>query len=186
MYLNNTTDFILLFPTTANEAGGTVYKNPMLTDLSMTAMNRKYPEVGLETCSPEFLHIMLNSSRGTPLKEYADSLSLLRWNGEGYFGCDVDRTSFLISLKVERPSAMGLICDGLDSKGYQVPVRLQASPTYTNCQYDEYCGNTDGTVPPPILITVNDSYFIFNSKDGGQCLYSNRPFNDTVKTFMEQ
>ena len=186
VYLNNTTDFLLLFPTTANEAGGTVYKNPMLSDLSLIAMNRKYPEVGLRTDSPEFIHMMLNSSRGTPQKEYADSLGERRWNAVGHFGNDVDRTSFVVSLKVERPSAMGLICDGLDSKGYQVPIRLHAVPTYgEGNEFDEYCGDA-ANMPPPILVTVNDSYFIFNSKDGGQCLYSNRSFNDTVKTFMDQ
>ena len=184
VYLNNTTDFAILFPTTAHEAGGTVFKNPMLTDLAITAMNRRYPEVGLDTCSPEFIHLMLNSSRGTPRKEYANSLCYPRWKDDGEYGSDCDLTSFVATLKVERPSAMGLICDGLDSKGYQVPIRLQATRKYTG-EHDAYCKNAT-SMPPPILITVNDSYFIFNAKDGGQCIYSNRPFNETVSTFMRQ
>ena len=188
IYLNNTTDILLLFPTTQHEASGTVFKNPQLVDLYLTAMNRKFPENGLDTTSPEFVHLMLNNSRGTPKKEFVDSLSTKRWLTTGVCEPEYDRTSFICSLKVERPSAMGLICDGLDSKGYQVPVRLMASPEFAGCQYDSYCheSETNHTVPPPILITVNDSYFIFNSKDGGQCIYSNRPFNETVSTFMSQ
>ena len=187
VYLNNTTDMILLFPTTSHEAGGTVYKNPMLQNLSLTAMNRKFPETGFDTTSPEYLHIQLNSTRGTPQKEVADSLSTKRWDTDGKYNPPFDRTSFFTAFKVERPTAMGLICDGLDSKGYQVPIRLMAQPKYATAN-DLYCYKSENTsaLPPPILITVNDSYFIFNSKDGGQCIYSNRPFNETVATFMSQ
>ena len=159
----------------------------MLQNLSLTAMNRKFPESGFDTSSGEFLHIQLNSTRGTPQKEVADSLGDKRWDTNGVYEPEFDRTSFFAAFKVERPSAMGLICDGLDSKGYQVPIRLMAQPKYSTA-YDQYAYKSEHTtaLPPPILITVNDSYFIFNSKDGGQCIYSNRPFNETVATFMSQ
>ena len=187
VYLNNTTDMILLFPTTSHEAGNTVYKNPMLQNLSLIAMNRKYPETGFDTTSDQFLQLQLNSIHGTPQQEVVSSLTDLRWDTEEAMCADFDRTSFFAAFKVERPSAMGLICDGLDSKGYQVPIRLMAQPKYAT-PYDQYCYYSENTapLPPPILITVNDSYFIFNSKDGGQCIYSNREFNDTVATFMRQ
>ena len=187
IYLNNTTDMILLFPTTSHEAGGTVYKNPMLKDLSLTAMNRKFPEAGFQSTSHEFVNIALNSIRGMPQKEVVDSFATPRWDDEEVYRLELDATSFFCPFKVERPTAMGLICDGLDSKGYQVPIRLMAAPLEYS-QYDGYCyaSETNKTVPPPILITVNDSYFVFNSKDGGQCIYSNRPFNETVATFMSQ
>ena len=73
VYLNNTTDLILLFPTTANEAGGTVSKNPMLKNLSVQVFNRRYPEVGLNTTDGKFLHLMLHSfvtNHAKPLQEY--------------------------------------------------------------------------------------------------------------------
>ena len=165
VYLNNTTDLIVLFPTTANEAGGTVSKNPMLKELSLQVMNRRYPEVGLNTTDGQFVHLMLYSfvaNHVQPLKEYVSSLSSARWDSTGAYGSEDDRTSFICSIHVERPSAIGLICDGLDSKGAQVPIRLSATPSDYSDANDYYCGKNNLTnIPPPTLITVNDSYFIF-------------------------
>ena len=178
VYLNNTTDLILLFPTTANEAGGTVSKNPMLQDLSLQVLNRRYPETGLNTTDGQFVHLMLYSfvaNHVEPLKEYVSSLSAARWNLSNSYIHESDTTSFICSIHVERPSAIGLICDGLDSKGAQVPIRLTATPSAYSAEHD---------LPPPVLVTVNDSYFIFNARDGGQCIYSNRPFNEMVHAFM--
>ena len=184
-YLNNTTDFVLLFPRTQHESGGTVYKNPMLQDLSLTVMNRKYPEMPLDTSSESFAQIMLNASdtfHNTPLLEYAQSISVARWNESGKIYPNEDLSCFIITLKVERPSAMGLICDGLDSKGQQVSVRLEAKPKVTDSNIDEYCTQNLGVAP--ILVTVNDAYYVFNSRDGGQCLHSEKEFNETVPSFM--
>ena len=186
-YLNETTDFILLFPETENQTRGTVFKNPILQDLSITALNRKLPEMGIDTTSAEYLQQLLNSTDGggkKPQRELIESVINTRWDNDGPRFSTVDRTSFVCAIKVERPSAMGLICDGLDSKGTQIPIRLQARPKYTET-YDTYCGDPDH-MQPPILITVNDSYWIFNSKNGGQCLYTSRPFNETVGLFMAQ
>ena len=184
-YLNNTTDFVLLFPRTQHESGGTVYKNPMLQDLSLTVMNRKYPEMPLDTSSARFAKIMLNASdlfHNTPLREYAQSISVARYDSNAKSYPSEDLSCFIITLKVERPSAMGLICDGLDSKGQQTSVRLEAKPIVTNNAIDEYCTQNLGVAP--ILVTVNDSYFIFNSKDGGQCLHSDKEFNEVLPSFM--
>ena len=186
VYLNNTTDLILLFPTTANESGGTVSKNPMLDNLSLQVLNRRYPETGLNTTDGQFVHLMLYSfvaNHVEPLKEYVNSLSWDRWDATNEIGYDSDRTAFICSIHVERPSAIGLICDGLDSKGAQVPIRLTAKPSAYSTTKDKYCGKS-ADIPPPVLVTVNDSYFIFNARDGGQCIYSNRPFNEMVHAFM--
>ena len=184
-YLNETTDFIILFPTTENEARGTVSKNPCLQDLSLTALNRKLPEMGLDTTSPEYLRQLLTSVDGKkPQREIIESILNPRWTDTMFKFSPIDRTSFVCAIKVERPSAMGLICDGLDSKGTQIPIRLQARPKYPET-YDTYCGDPDNVVPP-ILITVNDCYWVFNAKNGGQCLYTSRPFNETVALFMAQ
>ena len=195
-YLNNTTDLILLFPTSEHEAQGTVSKNPHLKDLSITTLNRRYPEVPINTRSAEYLQTLLTSTdtfNKTPSRELVDSVMEPRWNNTGRFTNTTDRTSFVAAIKVERPSAMGLICDGLDSKGFQVPIRLSAQPTYdttkdtatVGVKVDQYCAVGE-KIPPPILITVNDAYWIFNAKNGGQCIYSNRPFNETVDLFMAQ
>ena len=186
-YLNECTDFILLFPTTENEARGTVFKNPALQDLSITALNRKLPEMGLDTTSPDYLQQLLISTDAfgkKPQRELIESVLNPLWVDNGLRFSPVDRTSFVCAIKVERPTAMGLICDGLDSRGTQIPIRLQARPKFAE-KYDSYCGDPDEVVPP-ILITVNDSYWVFNAKDGGQCLYTSRPFNETVALFMAQ
>lgn len=179
-YLNNTTDFIVTFPRTQHEV--TVLKNPMLTDLSLTVMNRKYPEMALDTDSERFAQIMITSSdtfNETPNREYVQSVSVARADANGSITPAEDLTSFVCTLKVERPSAMGMVCDGLDSNGQQVSVRLSAKPKYTN--NTEYCGQN---VPPPVLYTVNDSFFIFNAIDGGQCIYSDKDFNEVLANFM--
>ena len=180
-YLNNVTDFILVFPRTQHEI--TVSKNPLLQDLSLNVMNRKYPEMPLDTTSERFAQMMMNSSdcfNQLPNYEYAQSLNYARADEYGSNNPMEDLTSFLLTLKVERPSAMGLICDGLDSKGQQVSVRLTAKPKYPGAN-DEYCAQQP---PPPVLYTVSDSFFIFNAKDGGQCIYSDRDFNEVVEQFM--
>ena len=188
-YLTNTTDLILLFPETEYQSQGTCFKNPELHDLSLTIMNRKYPENGVDTSSPEYVHTILSSTDRNAKPELLDSILRERWsvlNGkECIYINTCDLTSFVCAIKVERPTAMGLICDGLDSKGFQTPIRLTAKPKYTNHGDDEYCGKND-RVPPPILVTVNDSFWLFNSKNGGECLYSARPFNKTVDLFMGQ
>ena len=187
--LNNTTDMIVLFPTTENESGGTVSKNPMLTNLSLTVMNRQYPEMPVSTNSPEFTQLMLNSAStlyGRPQRSFASSLTNGRWDAESAYAPYDDQTSFICSFKCERPSAMGLIQDGLNSNGAQVAVRLRAVPEFgPNCQYDEYCCS-DSQIPAPVLVLVNDSYFIFNSKNGGQCMYSSEPLESKVPAFMSQ
>ena len=180
-YLNNTTDFILTFPRTQHEI--TVLKNPMLQDLSLTVMNRKYPEMSLDTSSERFAQLMLSASDTymmTPNREYVQSISMFRTDDDGTVTPNEDLTSFVCTLKVERPSAMGMICDGLDSKGEQVSVRLTAKPKYPGGT-DQYCA---ASPPPPVLYTVNDSFFIFNSRDGGQCIYSDKDFNEVVTSFM--
>ena len=192
-YLNNTTDLILLFPETEHQSQGTCFKNPELTELSLTIMNRKYPENGIDTISPEYVHTILSSTDRNAKPELLDSILRARWmqfttttgslNLKYVYDCDL--TSFVCAIKVERPTAMGLICDGLDSKGFQTPIRLTAKPKFTNCTEDLYCRQA-ANHPPPILVTVNDSFWLFNSKDGGECLYSARPFNKTVDLFMGQ
>ena len=180
-YLNNVTDFVITFPRTQNQI--TVLKNPMLTDLSITVLNRKYPEMPLDTTSERFAQMMLTASDSfmmSPNREYVQSISSSRGNENGSLRPTEDLTSFVTTLKVERPSAMGMVCDGLNSHGEQVSVRLSAKPKYTGTA-DEYCAQNP---PAPVLYTVNDSYFIFNSKNNGECIYSDKDFNDKVNEFM--
>lgn len=186
-YLNNTTDFILAFPRYNEQI--TVSKNPMYTDLYLQTMGQKLPDQPLQTNDARFSAIMLNSSDledGEGLKEYVNSVSLSRTDATHRLHPFTDLTRFLVTLKVERPSALGLIFDGLDSKGQQVSVRLSGKPLFGG-EVDEYYnvdGNPDLHPPPPVLFTVNDSFMIFNSRNGGQSISSDRDFNEVVKVFM--
>ena len=195
--LENTSSFVLRFPTTENEVGNTVSKNPMLTDLSLTVSGVRYPTTNIDTTSWSFLEFMRNSANAwneKPTREFTESISSQRWDNSGLCNMNEDATSFICCIKVERPSAMGLVTDGLNSNGQSVPIRLSAKPKF-NLRYDAYCGYATNPEngnpkanavqpPPPELITVNDSYLVFNSKRGGQCKYSNAPFNEFVSSFM--
>ena len=74
-----------------------------------------------------------------------------------------------------------MIQDGIDSEGQQVSVRLKATPLYNND--DSYCNSSP---PPPVLYTVNDAAFLFNSQDGGRCLYTDRALEEVIPAFMSQ
>ena len=181
-YLNNTTDFIITFPRTENEI--TVMKNPMLKEFRLTTMNVDFPELALDFTSPRFVEIMMKASDqeySKPRREYAQSLTVPREIEGNALTSAEDLTSFMVTLHVERPSAYGMIQDGIDSGGQQVSVRLKATPLYNNT--GSYCNSNP---PPPVLYTVNDAAFLFNSQDGGRCLYTDRNLDEVIPTFMSQ
>ena len=181
-YLNNTTDFVITFPTTENEI--TVLKNPMLKEFRLTTMNVDFPELALDFSSPRFVEIMMKASDqeySKPRREYAQSLTVPREIDGSQLTPAEDLTSFMVTLHVERPSAYGMIQDGIDSEGQQVSVRLKATPLYNND--DSYCNSSP---PPPVLYTVNDAAFLFNSQDGGRCLYTDRALEEVIPAFMSQ
>ena len=182
--LKNVTDFIITFPQTEHEI--TVSKNPMLKGFYLNTLNRNYPELALNTDSARFQRIMMNAAdiyRSKCLREFAQSISTARGDASGALIPQEDLTSFMIILHVERPSAMGLICDGLDSDGHQVSVRIQGTPIYSGEGIDTYCANSP---PPPVLYVVYDTFWAFNSQNEGSCIYSDRPFNDEIDQFMSE
>ena len=182
--LKNVTDFIITFPQTEHEI--TVSKNPMLKGFYLNTLNRNYPELALNTDSARFQRIMMNAAdiyRSKCLREFAQSISTARGDASGALIPQEDLTSFMIILHVERPSAMGLICDGLDSDGHQVSVRIQGTPIYSGEGIDTYCANSP---PPPVLYVVYDTFWAFNSQNEGTCIYSDRPFNDEIDQFMSE
>ena len=170
---DNTTDMVVLFPSTTNESYGTVYKNPMLEGVNLSVMGHKLPDMPLDTTTPRFASMMLNASdtlHAAPLKEYVDSLSIYRYDSGGKIYPTCDLTTFFITLKCERPSAIGFILDGLDSKGRQVAVRL--SGQVKDSAKDEYQRNNP---PPPILALVNDAMIAFSAVNGGMVKFHTEP-----------
>ena len=183
---NNTTDIILLFPTTPNEVHGTVMKNPMLTNLNIFTMGNSYPQTPISTRSVETTQLMINSclvKNTTPQRDFALSLIQERWTNEDDFKTNFsDGTTFLLDLKVERSSALGLMNDGLDSDGKNENVRLYARPQFSQQDGDKYC-YAQG-VPPPVSAVVGDAYWAFNSRNGGNCMISSQPFEKQIPVFM--
>ena len=159
-------------------------KNPMLKEFRLTTMNVDFPELALDFSSPRFVEIMMKASDqeySKPRREYAQSLTVPREIEGSQLTSAEDLTSFMVTLHVERPSAYGMIQDGIDSQGQQVSVRLKATPLYSND--DSYCNSSP---PPPVLYTVNDAAFLFNSQDGGRCLYTDRALEEVIPAFMSQ
>lgn len=180
-YLKNVTDYVLLFPRTERQV--TVSKNPMLTDLSLTAMNKPLPSQPLDTSSERFAEMMLNASDieyGAPFKEYANSVTIPRANENGLLYHPCDLTSFLVTIKVERPSAMGMVNDGPDSNGQSVPIRLKAKKKFDG-ESDDYCTKQP---PPPVLVLISDTFWLFSAKDGGKCILSDGNYNDVKTAFL--
>ena len=182
---NNTSDIILLFPTTPNEVHGTVFKNPMLTSLNLYTMGNSYPQTPINTRSVETAQLMINSclnKNATPQRDFAQSLLQRRWDPDDDFEHTIsDTTTFILDLKVERNSALGLMNDGLDSDGKNENVRLHAKPEFPD-NIDKYCYGEN--IPPPIIVTVGDAYWAFNSRNGGNCMISSQPFEKQIPVFM--
>lgn len=184
--LNNTTDFVFTFPRHVNET--TISKNPMMKGMYMYVLGRQYPPATLNTTSAAFAAMMLGASdleEGNADEEYANSLLVPRANSDNIIKPLTDLTSFLTTIKVERPSAMGLIFDGLDTKGSQTSIKLYGNPIIEG-QYNDYYPEGGDQPPPPIMYTINDSFFMFNSRNGGQCLYSDRDFNEIQQRFLAE
>ena len=94
-----------------------------------------------------------------------------------------DLTSFVIVLPVERNSGAGLFFDGLDTNGQNVSVELRGNPIYqgTYDTYYNFTGDNSTRPPPPVLATVQDTFWIFTSKRGGMCVYEvDKSFNEVV------
>jgi len=71
----------------------------------------------------EWKHRLLQIAQKT-LTAYVYSISINRVNEEGIINLIGDLTSFLVTIKIDRQIAMGLIFDIFDSKGKSVSVKI--------------------------------------------------------------
>lgn len=55
---------------------------------------------------------------------------------------------------------------------------------YKYKDHHDYKGYDGNLPPPPVLYTLNDVYWIFNSRNGSECIYSDNDFNQTVVGFI--
>ncbi|KAA6356134.1 MAG: hypothetical protein EZS28_048339 [Streblomastix strix] len=78
----------------------------------------------------------------------------------------------MVSLQRERNSNGTLAFDGLDIQNQNTSVELRGALIYqgvTDCYYNV---DTNGKrLPPPILCTVHDTFWLFSPNQGGSCHY---------------
>jgi hypothetical protein len=187
--LHYVTDFMVLFPKFPQQR--TCYENPMLDGLQLTTMSRNYPEKGIRTIGNIFFKQQLDagdfSTFGLEMTdELEDSLTKPRANSVRRFNPTTDVTSFVWCVPVERDSGAGLYFDGLDSNGKNVSVALRGNSIFqgsTNT-YFQPVANANFTPPPPILVMIQDSHWVFSARNGGECKYeTNKDYNETLKAF---
>jgi hypothetical protein len=163
----------------------------MLQNLQLNTCGNNYPERAVSTIDPAFVQMQLQAADLSSLaleatEEFEDSLTIPRANESIRLRPETDLTSFVAIFPVERNSGAGLYFDGLDTKGQNVSVELRGNPIYqgTNDTYYDVVGDGSVRPPPPVLAMVQDTFWIFNSRKGGQCIYEvNKDFNEVVKNF---
>ncbi len=184
--LHKVTDFMLIFPKSAQQI--TCFENPMLQNLQLTTCGNNYPERAVSTIDNVFFQQQLAAADLAafglePNDEWEDSLTIPRAHADGRIRPLTDLTSFVITIPVERNSGAGIYFDGLDTEGQNVSVELRANPIYqgVNDTYYRWTGNTTPNPPPPVLATVQDTFWIFSSRRGGMCVYeTDKSFNEVV------
>jgi len=189
--LNHVTNLVLLFPKNSRQI--TCFENPMLNNLQLSVGNRNFPEKPLNTMDQQFFQMMLNASDLDALfectDEYEDSLTVPRADGESIHIPQTDLTSFAITLQAERSGGPGVYFDGLHSNGENRAIELRGAPIYsgeTDTYYNVRKRLVDApTRPPaPLLCTVQDCFWIFSTKNGGECHYIKDHTAEEVLTGM--
>ncbi len=189
--LNHVTDLVLLFPKTSRQI--TCFENPMYTGLQLSVGNRNFPEKPLNLMDQQFFQMMLNASDLDALfectDEYEDSLTVPRADAETIHIPQKDLTSFAVTLQAERSGGPGIYFDGLHSNGENQAIELRGSPIYsgeTDTYYNVRQRMEDApTRPPaPLLCTVEDCFWVFTSRNGGECYYIKDHTAEEVLTQM--
>jgi hypothetical protein len=189
------TNIILLFPATSSQH--TCYHNPHYKEVQITALGQNYPDKAVQTINdPQFAILqtiqndfMFNEKN----QEYADSMTMMRTDGDNLIQPLRDTTSFALTIKTERWSANGLIEDGLDTGGKNTSVRLNALPIYQNYndirhpKRDPFYGEKNESEPlhAPLMCCVQDIAIVFKmTPRGGECAWLVRNFEEGIAAFM--
>jgi hypothetical protein len=198
--LHKVTDLILLFPQFTEQI--TCFPNPHLQNIYLNVLNHNYPENGIDnTLSSSFYKMMINNSDlwyEEPSEEYLDSLTINHIdeaaNPMARQILPTDTSSFAITLRTERPSAAGVIDDGLDSGGKNETITLTAAPMYTgrlNTYFYIYPTSASTELQSlrpvePLLLLVNDMFFAFRRMPDGEtrCIFTDGDVDDELERFM--
>jgi hypothetical protein len=189
------TNIILLFPATSSQY--TCYHNPHYKEVQITTLGQNYPDKAVQTIDdPQFAILqtiqndfMFNEKN----QEYADSMTMMRTDGEHLIQPLRDTTSFALTIKTERWSANGLIEDGLDTGGKNTSVRLNALPIYQNYndnthpKRDPFYGekSENEQLHAPLMCCVQDIAIVFKmTPRGGECAWLVRNFEEGISAFM--
>jgi hypothetical protein len=80
-----------------------------------------------------------------------------------------DTSSFVAGFQCERSGADDIFFDGIDSHNALVSIQLFGAPADPG--HDVYVNPTEGPTPVPILFTLQEAIWAFNSVRGGICNY---------------
>jgi hypothetical protein len=175
MPLNKCTDFMLLFPNYSGN-GITCFENPMYQLLQLQVGNRTFPTTAVSTIGPDFVRMMLDASDldslFLPTDEYANSLTVDISKPGKIMTQTTDLSSFVVIIQCERSGAYDIFFDGMDSGTQNQQIRLRGAPIYSNTgttRNDVYF-DPNHPPPPPLIATLQDSFWLFSIDDRGEGL----------------
>lgn len=162
---HNTVSATVAFP--KNTEDYTVYTNPMIQEIHFKIGEKEYFEEALQSIGPRFYQYQLDAGELdgpiTCTKEFEDSLTMPRndENGIRYKNTKSDTTSFLFTVRTERPGATSCF-DGIEAQN-TLQTRLTFRPMYTGDNDTYYIVDPDDkSVHPPYpeLWLCRDCFFI--------------------------
>ncbi|KAA6361691.1 MAG: hypothetical protein EZS28_042782 [Streblomastix strix] len=164
----------------------TCFENPCYQNMQETTCGRNFPDMPMNTLDQQFFLLQLNASNLDLLfeatDEFEDALTTPRNIATRRLNTHTDLTSFLITLQCERNSNGALTFDGLDTQNQNTSVEFRGALIYQGATDSYYNVDTTGKrPPPPILCTVNDTFWLFSPAAGGSCIYdTNHSFGDVI------
>jgi hypothetical protein len=200
--MNNVSEIILLFPRSGTDL--TCFYNPMLRDINLSFMNRKFPERGgSQTNTYEFYRMQQEACNLDgwlqPTESYENSHLRPPFARAPYRDRSTsDNGSFMMVCRTERDTASPFGDDGLTTK-QQETITLTASPIQTEGKTDTYYllnrhdSLTQGApeeknTTPPIICLVSKAIWllrygqppVFNSTDKWNTIFA-RHYPDVFK-----
>jgi hypothetical protein len=168
--LNMVSMFMILTPRYAQQL--TCFPNPFYHNFQLAVGNRRFPDKLCRTFGPEFFQLQLASSDFDSLfacnDSFENSVCVEKVRDGRIIKAPTDLSNFVVGMSCERAGGDDIFFDGMDSHNALVNVQLFGGPAFPNA--DPYYSST--AVPPvPLLFTLQETIWQFNSTNGGACFY---------------
>jgi hypothetical protein len=167
--LNMTTMFMILCPRLGQQL--TCMPNPMYQNFQLAVGNRRFPDKPCRTFGPEFFQLQLDHSDFDSLfpcnDMFENSICVERVKDGKIIKAHTDLSNFVAGFQCERSGANDTFFDGMDSHNALVNIQLFGGPAFP---VDPYFNPTNPP-PVPLLFTLQETIWQFNSINGGNCVY---------------